>query len=73
MRMNMNWTPKMTEIHSARVAAHRNNLMRYRGTLATPLTNAERAYVRRRMDEERAQLKRLESGTRGERMGLSAA
>jgi hypothetical protein len=45
---------------AARLAAHRVTLERYRGILATHLTDLERAFVKRRMDEERAQIDRLE-------------
>jgi hypothetical protein len=48
------------DVNKARLAAHRNNLMRYRRILATRLTDIERAYVRRRIDEERALLEQLE-------------
>lgn len=50
----------MTDVDNLRIAAHRRNLMRYRRILATPLTDIEHDYVRRRMAEERAQLDRLE-------------
>jgi len=48
------------DVTNARLSAHRNNLMRYRRILATPLTDVERAYVRRRIEEERASLAQLE-------------
>lgn len=50
----------MMDVRAARIAAHQANLMRYRRILATPLTDDERAYIRRRMDEERLQLNYLE-------------
>src|SRR5215211_3268426 len=53
-------TEMTIDVNKARLAAHRNNLMRYRRILATPLTDIERAYVRRRIDEERALLEQLE-------------
>lgn len=49
----------MMDVRTARIAAHQANLVRYRRILATPLTDHERAYVRRRMDEERHHLDRL--------------
>jgi hypothetical protein len=45
---------------AARLAAHRDALERYRRILMTPLTDLERAFVMRRMDEERARIDRLE-------------
>ena len=50
----------MMDVRAARIAAHQANLMRYRRILATPLTDDERAYIRRRVDEERLQLNDLE-------------
>jgi hypothetical protein len=45
-----------TRAREARIAAHQKNLMRYRRILSTPLTEIERAYVHRRIDEERKTL-----------------
>ena len=53
------------DVTHARLAAHRNNLMRYRRILATPLTDVERAYVKRRIDEERACLEQQPRGAAG--------
>jgi hypothetical protein len=50
----------MMDVNNARIVAARKNLMRYRRILTTPLTDTERAYVRRRMAEERSLLDRLE-------------
>lgn len=50
----------MIDVDRARIAAHQRNLMRYRRILATPLTETERAYVKRRIAEERARLEMLE-------------
>jgi hypothetical protein len=50
----------MVDANNARIVAARKNLMRYRRILTTPLTDGERAYVRRRMAEERSLLDRLE-------------
>lgn len=41
---------------NARIAAHQKNLMRYRRILSTQLTEIERAYVQRRIEEERKAL-----------------
>ena len=43
--------------------AHRSNIERYEKLLQTHLTDHERAYVQRRLDEERRALTRL--STRG--------
>ena len=48
------------DARAARLAAHRGNLERYRRILTTPLTDLERAFVKRRMAEELAQIDRLE-------------
>lgn len=45
-----------TKAREARIAAHQKNLMRYRRILSTPLTEIERAYVHRRIEEERKAL-----------------
>jgi hypothetical protein len=50
----------MMDVNNARIVAARKNLMRYRRILTTPLTDTERAYVRRRMAEERSLLDQLE-------------
>ena len=50
----------MMDVNNARIVAARKNLMRYRRILSTPLTDTERAYVRRRMAEERSLLDQLE-------------
>ena len=39
--------------------AHRNNIRRYRRLLETPLTNLERRYIERRVQEERSSVERL--------------
>jgi hypothetical protein len=48
------------DLEKARIAAHRNNLARYRRILATPLTDLERAFIKKRMNEERSGLRALE-------------
>jgi len=50
----------MIDLNEARKAACRKNLERYRRILTTPLTDVERAYVKRRLEEEREQLAALE-------------
>jgi hypothetical protein len=42
----------MIEENLARLRAHRNNIHRYRRLLATQLTEVERAYILKRMEEE---------------------
>jgi hypothetical protein len=44
----------MIEENLARLRAHRNNIQRYRRLLETQLSDLERAYLARRLDEERA-------------------
>ena len=50
----------MIDVDKTSIAAHHRNLMRYRRILTTPLTDVERAYVKRRMEEVREELERLE-------------
>ena len=47
----------------ARLRAHRNNIHRYRRLLATHLSDLERAYVERRLQEERASVGALSQDT----------
>lgn len=49
----------MTEMTSERLRAHRNNIHRYRRLLATRLSDLERAYIERRLTEERARVQAL--------------
>jgi hypothetical protein len=52
----------MTEFsNSVRMRAHRANIERYRKLLAGRLARVEREYIMRRIAEERAGLRRLES------------
>jgi len=44
----------MTEMTLERLRAHRNNIHRYQRLLATHLSDVERAYIERRLAEERA-------------------
>lgn len=48
------------DVRTVRIAAHNNNLMRYRRILATPLTDHERVYIKKRIEEEKRQVERLE-------------
>ena len=43
----------MIDENLARLRTHRNNIHRYRRLLATQLTDLERDYIERRLDEER--------------------
>ena len=47
----------------ARLRAHRNNIHRYRRLLATQLTDLERAYIERRLNEEHAAMAALSEET----------
>jgi hypothetical protein len=53
----------MIEENLARFRAHRNNIHRYRRLLATRLSDLERAYIERRLQEERASLEALSQDT----------
>jgi hypothetical protein len=53
----------MLEENLARLRAHRNNIQRYRRLLATQLSELERAYMERRIDEEHASLNALSETT----------
>jgi hypothetical protein len=44
------------DINGARIAAHRNNIARYRRLLRTHLTPLERDFIERRVDEEQRSL-----------------
>jgi hypothetical protein len=44
----------------AKIQSHRANLQRYARLLATPLTELEREYLRKRIAEERAEVANLE-------------
>jgi hypothetical protein len=49
----------MIDENLARLRAHRNNMHRYRRLLATQLSDLERAYIERRLSEERASIEAL--------------
>jgi hypothetical protein len=54
----------MIDFYDAQVQNHRRNLERYCRLLATELTDLEREYLHKRIAEEHAQLKRMESRQR---------
>jgi len=43
----------------ARLRAHRSNIARYRRLLASPLSDLERAFIERRLNEENASVEAL--------------
>lgn len=49
----------MTEKDCARLQAHTSNIGRYRRLLETDLSEIERTFLRRRLSEERSQLRSL--------------
>ena len=49
----------MTSHNVERLRAHQNNIRRYRRLLATHLTDLERAYIERRLDEEQSSMEAL--------------
>lgn len=53
----------MLDLNLERLRAHRKNIERYRRLLATHLSELERAYVERRLNEEQASVKGLLRGT----------
>ncbi|MEZ0081499.1 hypothetical protein [Bradyrhizobium japonicum] len=53
----------MIDANLARLRAHRNNVLRYRRLLATRLTDLERTYIERRLEEERASMDALSQET----------
>ena len=53
----------MIDKNLARLRAHRNNVHRYRRLLATQLSDLERAYIERRLSEERASIEALSQAT----------
>jgi len=53
----------MMDENLARLRAHRNNIHRYRRLLATQLTDLERAYIERRLNEEHAAMAALSEET----------
>jgi hypothetical protein len=55
----------MTELDTIFVTAHRGNIHRYQRLLRTHLTDLERSFVRRRLDEEKSALADLLRGRAG--------
>ncbi|WP_439373155.1 hypothetical protein [Bradyrhizobium sp. DASA03120] len=53
----------MIDENLARLRAHHHNVHRYRRLLATQLSDLERAYIERRMSEERASIEALSQDT----------
>lgn len=53
----------MNEQDLARLRAHRNNIQRYRRLLATRLSDLERAYIVKRLREEKAASEALAAAT----------
>ena len=46
----------MSDVKDALSKAHRNNILRYRRLLETPLTDVERSYIQSKISEERLAL-----------------
>lgn len=53
----------MTDENLARLRTHRNNIHRYRRLLTTRLTDLERSYVERRLQEEQSAIDALSTET----------
>jgi hypothetical protein len=53
----------MIDENLARLRAHRNNIHRYRRLLATKLTDLERSYIERRLQEEQLAMDALSAET----------
>ena len=49
----------MIEENHARLRAHRNNIRRYERLLATQLSDLERAFIAKRLEEEQAEAEAL--------------
>jgi hypothetical protein len=58
----------MTEMTLERLRAHHNNIHRYQKLLATPLSDLERAYIMRRLTEERTLLEAVLERTLPDRL-----
>ncbi|MCP3402030.1 hypothetical protein NLM25_33710 [Bradyrhizobium sp. CCGB01] len=52
----------MLAVDIARIQAHRNNIRRYQRLLETKLTEVERSFIERRLDEERASVETIAAG-----------
>ncbi len=55
-----------------RLQAHRQNIARYRALLKTELTEIERAFIARRIDEEETEVRRLNALARRQRVAEAA-
>jgi hypothetical protein len=53
----------MLDENLARLRAHRNNIHRYRRLLNTRLTDTEKAFILRRLDEEHRALEEISGST----------
>lgn len=53
----------MTDENLARLRTHRNNISRYRRLLRTTLTELEREFIERRLQEEQSSFQRLAAST----------
>ena len=49
----------MIDVNFERLRAHRNNIHRYRQLLSTPLSELERSFIVKRLDEERVAFQSL--------------
>src|SRR3954468_1640129 len=56
------WRAMKSDYLNARILSHRANLQRYATLLATQLTELERGWLHKRIEEERAQVASLELG-----------
>ena len=54
---------KMIDEHLARLRTHRDNIDRYRRLLETTLTELEREFIERRLQEEQSAFQGLAAGT----------
>jgi hypothetical protein len=64
----------MSELDAILISAHRGNMRRYQRLLRTHLTELERAFVLRRLDEEKSALRDLlQKSTRRDLEPLAAA
>ena len=52
------------DVTTIQIVAHRQNIDRYKALLRTELTPLERDFIRRRIAEEEAELRRLNLGER---------
>ena len=58
----------MLDVNLERLRAHQRNIDRYRRLLATHLSDLERSFIQRRLNEERASVKRLLRETFSDRL-----